>query len=95
MEKLNTGSIILLDLRPIEEFEDSHIAGAISVPMEELDFFMRELPQDAEIIAYCRGPLCMYSAIAAHKLQAEGFKAYQMDEGLNEWQEHFHLQPFK
>jgi rhodanese-related sulfurtransferase/predicted transcriptional regulator len=89
MEKLNTESILLLDLRPKEEFEISHIEGAISVPMEELEYFMRELPQDAEIIAYCRGPLCVYSAIAAQKLQAEGFKAYQMDEGLNEWQEHF------
>lgn len=89
MEKLNTESILLLDVRPKEEFEISHIEGAISVPMEELEYFMRELPKNAEIIAYCRGPLCVYSAIAAQKLQAEGYKAYRMDEGLNEWQEHF------
>lgn len=89
MEKLHTESVILLDLRPKEEYEASHIEGAISVPMEELEHYMRELPKDAEIVAYCRGPLCAYSAIAAQKLQAEGFKAYRMDEGLNEWQEHF------
>ncbi len=92
MEKLNNESILLLDLRPKEEFQIGHIEGAISVPMEDLEHFMRELPQDAEIIAYCRGPLCVYSAIAAQKLQTEGFRAYRMDEGLIEWQEHFHLQ---
>lgn len=89
MEKLNTASIFLLDLRPKEEFEISHIEGAISVPMEDLDSLMDQLPKDAEIIAYCRGPLCVYSAIAAKKLQAGGFRAYRMDEGLNEWQAHF------
>jgi len=89
MEKLNTESILLLDVRPKEEFEISHIDGAISVPIEELEYFMREFPQETEIVAYCRGPLCVYSAIAAQKLQAEGFSAYRMDEGVNEWQEHF------
>jgi len=88
-EKLNTESIFLLDVRPKEEFEISHIEGAISVPMEELEYYMPPIPQHAEIIAYCRGPLCVYSAIAAKKLKAEGFKAYRMDEGIHEWQEHF------
>jgi len=92
MNKLNTESVLLLDLRPKEEYETSHIAGAISVPMEELEHYMRSLPQGTEVIAYCRGPLCVYSAIAAQKLQEEGFTAYRMDEGLNEWQEHFQLQ---
>ena len=88
-EKLNTESIFLIDVRPKEEFEISHIEGAISVPMEELEHYMQQIPQHAEIIAYCRGPLCVYSAIAAKKLKAEGFKAYRMDEGILEWQEHF------
>ncbi len=83
MEKLNHESICLLDLRHKEEYEMGHIAGTISVPMEELEIFMREFPQNAEIIAYFRGPLCVYSAIAAQKLQSEGFTAYRMDEGLN------------
>jgi rhodanese-related sulfurtransferase len=90
-KKLNMESILLLDLRPREEYENGHISGAISVPMEELEVFMRELPQNAEIIAYCRGPLCVYSALATQKLQSEGFTAYRMDEGLNEWQEYFQL----
>jgi rhodanese-related sulfurtransferase len=88
-DKLNSESIILLDLRPKEEYEAGHIEGAISVPMENLDAFMEEMPQQAEVIAYCRGPLCVYSALAAQKLQTEGFTAYRMEEGLNEWQGHF------
>ncbi|MCA0757255.1 metalloregulator ArsR/SmtB family transcription factor [Paenibacillus sp. N4] len=90
IEKLDTQSILLLDVRPKEEYDIGHIPGAISVPMEELESFMRELPNNMEIIAYCRGPLCVYSAIAAQKLQDKGFKAYRMDEGINEWQHHFH-----
>ncbi|CAM3353600.1 metalloregulator ArsR/SmtB family transcription factor [Paenibacillus taichungensis] len=91
MEKLNNSSMVLIDLRPKEEYEMDHIEGAISMPMEKLDVLMRELPKDAEIIAYCRGPLCVYSALAAQKLQSEGFNAYRMEEGINEWQEHFQL----
>ncbi|MNW67653.1 molybdopterin biosynthesis protein MoeB [compost metagenome] len=79
----------MLDLRPKEEYQAGHITGAISAPIEDLETFIRELPQNAEIIAYCRGPLCVYSALATQKLQAEGFTAYRMEEGLNEWQEHF------
>lgn len=92
MEKLSTESIILLDLRPKEEYETGHIEGAISIPMDDLDLSMHELPQKAEIVAYCRGPLCVYSALAAQKLKSKGFTVYRMEEGINEWQEYFHLQ---
>lgn len=92
MKKINDESILLLDLRSKEEYEAGHIAGALSVPMSELDSFMRELPDHAEVIAYCRGPLCLYSAVAAEKLQANGITAYRMDEGINEWQAHFQLE---
>lgn len=88
-EKLNNESIILLDLRPKEEYDTGHIVGAISVPIEDLEQFIQEFPQNAEIVAYCRGPLCVYSALAAQKLQAGGFTAYRMEEGINEWQRHF------
>ncbi|MBQ4898093.1 ArsR family transcriptional regulator [Paenibacillus sp. Marseille-P2973] len=88
MEKVNNDSIVLVDLRPKEEFEMGHISGAISLPMEELDTLMSELPKDAEVIAYCQGPLCVYSALAVQKLQQNGYKAYRMEEGINEWQGH-------
>ncbi|MGQ3478222.1 MULTISPECIES: ArsR/SmtB family transcription factor [Paenibacillus] len=90
-EKINNDSIILVDLRPKEEYDMDHIAGAISMPMEELDALIREIPKNTEIIAYCRGPLCVYSALATQKLRSEGFTAFRMEEGLNEWQEHFQL----
>lgn len=90
-EKLNNDSIILVDLRPKEEYEMDHIAGAISIPMEELEIFIRDIPKNTEVIAYCRGPLCVYSALATQKLQSEGFTAFRMEEGLNEWQEHFQI----
>ncbi|GGF99576.1 ArsR family transcriptional regulator [Paenibacillus albidus] len=90
-EKINNDSIILVDLRPKEEYEMDHIAGAISIPMEELEVFIREIPKNTEIIAYCRGPLCVYSALATQKLQSEGFTAFRMEEGLSEWQEHFQI----
>ncbi|MEK3737919.1 MULTISPECIES: ArsR/SmtB family transcription factor [Paenibacillus] len=90
-EKLNNDSIILVDLRPKEEYEMDHIAGAISIPMGELEIFIRDIPKNTEVIAYCRGPLCVYSALATQKLQSEGFTAFRMEEGLNEWQEHFQI----
>ncbi|MBB6730841.1 ArsR/SmtB family transcription factor [Cohnella zeiphila] len=90
-KKISNESILLLDVRPKEEYETGHIEGAVSVPMEDLESFMHELPQNAEIVAYCRGPLCVFSALAAQKLQSNGFRAFRMDEGLNEWQEHFQL----
>lgn len=89
MEKANNESIILVDLRSKEEFETGHIPGAISMPMNKLDTMMLELPKNAEVIAYCQGPVCAYSALAVEKLQQEGFKAYRLDAGINEWQSHF------
>lgn len=91
MTKINNESILLLDLRPAEEYDAGHIVGAISVPMEELDSYMRDIPNHAEVIAYCRGPLCVYSAIAAEKLKSQGITAYRMDAGVNEWEEHFQI----
>lgn len=88
-EKLSSRSIILLDLRPEEEYDSGHISGALSAPLENLESFIQELPHDTEIVAYCRGPLCVYSALAVQKLQAKGYHAYRMEEGLNEWQQHF------
>ncbi|WDF48859.1 metalloregulator ArsR/SmtB family transcription factor [Paenibacillus sp. KACC 21273] len=88
INKRNTSSMILIDLRPKNEYEEEHIPGAISIPIEELDESMRQLPKDAEIVAYCRGPVCAYSALAAQKLQVEGYTAYRMDEGIIEWQDY-------
>lgn len=90
-EKLKEEDVIVLDLRPSEEYEAGHIEGAISVPMEELDTYLEELPKDKEIIAYCRGRYCAYSPIAAQKLKNEGYMAHYMAESLYEWQKYLDL----
>ncbi|MFF2907215.1 ArsR/SmtB family transcription factor [Paenibacillus sp. NPDC057934] len=87
LNKVEDGSIILLDVRPAEEFEVGHIPGAISVPMEELDTYLQGLPKDTRIAAYCRGPYCIFSTQAVEKMQQEGFTAFRMEEGVYEWQQ--------
>lgn len=88
LEKLESRTIILLDVRPREEFEAGHIEGAISVPIDELDQHIQSLPRDVEIAAYCRGPYCVYAAHAVHRLRNEGFIAYRLEEGVHEWRQY-------
>ncbi|GAA3400636.1 ArsR/SmtB family transcription factor [Paenibacillus hodogayensis] len=88
LSKMDAGSIILLDVRPADEFEAAHIPGAISVPMEELHDYLQSLPKETRIAAYCRGPYCVFSAEAVKKMQDEGFTAFRMKEGVYEWREH-------
>ncbi|WP_061860331.1 ArsR/SmtB family transcription factor [Priestia megaterium] len=90
-QKLKGGNVVLIDLRPTEEYEAGHIEGAVSVPMEKLDLYLQELPRDKEIVAYCRGKVCAYSAIAAQKMKKEGFIAYRMEESIYEWQKYLEL----
>jgi len=85
LSKMEQGTIMLLDVRPADEFEAGHIPGAISVPMEDLRQFLQSLPKGAQIAAYCRGPYCVFSADAVQKMQEEGFTAFRMEEGVYEW----------
>lgn len=86
--KMRSGSIVLLDVRPKEEYEAGHIPGAISVPMEELEQRLGSLPQNVEIAAYCRGPYCVFAAQAVTLLQSEGFIAHRLEEGVHEWRQY-------
>ncbi|WP_159888676.1 ArsR/SmtB family transcription factor [Paenibacillus puerhi] len=88
LTRMEEGSIILLDVRPTDEFETGHIPGAISVPMEDLHEYLTKLPREIEIAAYCRGPYCVYSAQAVEKLRQEGFTAFRLEAGVFEWREH-------
>lgn len=87
-EKINRGDVVLLDLRPSEEYNAGHIEGAVSVPMEKLDLYLQQLPKDKEVVAYCRGQFCAFSAIAAQKMKEQGFRAFRMAEGIHEWQKY-------
>ncbi|MDQ0891569.1 rhodanese-related sulfurtransferase/predicted transcriptional regulator [Paenibacillus sp. V4I9] len=83
--KMEAGAIILLDVRPRDEYEAGHLAGAISIPMEELEPYLQNLPRPVEVVVYCRGPYCISSTQAVAKLQREGITAYKLEGGEHEW----------
>src|SRR3982751_1608726 len=83
--RLRRGDVVLVDVRPTEEFEAGHIKGAKSVPLGELENRLAELPADREIVAYCRGPFCAYAHEAVRRLQATGREAKRLDIGWPEW----------
>jgi len=85
VERLRAGTVLLLDVRPEEEFRAGHIAGAVSVPLERLGRELRRLPRDQEIVAYCRGPYCVLADRAVELLRAKGRPARRFAEGFPEW----------
>jgi rhodanese-related sulfurtransferase/DNA-binding transcriptional ArsR family regulator len=85
LERAERGEVVIVDVRPAEEFEAEHISGALSVPLADLDSKIVELPRDREIVAYCRGPFCVLAPRAVALLRAHGFRARRLDEGLPEW----------
>jgi rhodanese-related sulfurtransferase len=83
--RMRSGEVVLVDVRPSEEFEAGHIEGARSVPLEELEDRLAELPADREVVAYCRGPLCAYAHEAVRRLRATGREARRLEDGWPEW----------
>jgi rhodanese-related sulfurtransferase len=77
--------VVILDTRPAPEFVAGHIAGAISVPVEELQQQLRKLPKTREYVAYCRGPYCVYADHAVEFLRKHGRRAQRLLEGFPEW----------
>jgi rhodanese-related sulfurtransferase/predicted transcriptional regulator len=84
--RLRQGDVVLVDVRPAEEFAVGHIEGARSIPIDELEQRLAELPAEGEVVAYCRGPFCAYAHEAVRQLQAAGHKARRLEEGWPEWQ---------
>jgi rhodanese-related sulfurtransferase/predicted transcriptional regulator len=83
--RLGRGDVVLVDVRPEEEFAAGHIEGARSIPLDELEQRLAELPADREVVAYCRGPFCAYAHEAVRRLQAAGRSARRLEEGWPEW----------
>jgi rhodanese-related sulfurtransferase/predicted transcriptional regulator len=83
--RLSRGDAVLIDVRPQEEFAAGHIDGARSIPIDELERRLAELPADREIVAYCRGPFCAYAHEAVRRLRAAGRTARRLEEGWPEW----------
>src|SRR5919198_2291931 len=83
--RMRSGDVVLVDVRPSEEFAAGHIDGARSIPLDELQDRLAELPADREVVAYCRGPFCAYAHEAVRTMQAAGLNARRMHEGWPEW----------
>jgi rhodanese-related sulfurtransferase len=81
------GSVTLLDVRPAIEYQQGHIPDARSIPVEELEHRFAELPRDREIVAYCRGPYCVFSDEAARLLHGNGFRVRRFEAGFPEWRD--------
>jgi rhodanese-related sulfurtransferase len=84
-QRLARDQVVLLDVRPEPEYEAGHIAGARSAPLDELPELLSKLPRRREIVAYCRGPYCVYADDAVRLLRERGLKARRLDVGFPEW----------
>src|SRR6266699_3023825 len=84
-QRLVEGDVILLDVRPVEEYQASHLPGALSMPVPDLEARLPELPRGKEIVAYCRGPYCVFADEAVDLLQTNGYQARRLAQGLPDW----------
>jgi rhodanese-related sulfurtransferase len=85
LSKAKSGEVIVIDVRPGDEFDAGHLPFARSMPLEELKTRLAELSKEKPVIAYCRGPFCLMSADAVQLLRSQGFEALQLRDGVAEW----------
>lgn len=84
-QRLKKGLVTVLDVRPVEEFQQGHVPGARNVPIDQLKRWLARLDRNTEIVAYCRGPYCVMSFEAVALLRARGFEARRLEDGFPEW----------
>lgn len=84
-KRIENKQVLLLDVRPEEEFKEGHIANAVSIPSKKLEERIKSLPKNKEIIAYCRGPLCAMADEAVEMLRNNGFRSKRLETGYPEW----------
>jgi rhodanese-related sulfurtransferase/DNA-binding transcriptional ArsR family regulator len=85
LRRIDAGTAVVIDARPRVEYRQGHIAGALSIPVDELAQRLKELPEDREIVAYCRGPYCVYADESVRLLTLHGMKAARLEDGYPEW----------
>jgi rhodanese-related sulfurtransferase/predicted transcriptional regulator len=85
-ERLTTGDVVVIDVRPGAEYSAGHIAGARSIPIERLAASLKDLPKAFEVVAYCRGPYCVFADDAVRMLRRRGRRARRLEDGFPEWQ---------
>ena len=86
LRRAETGDVVVLDVRPVEEYAAAHIPGAMSVPVGQLAARLAELPPDVEVVAYCRGAYCVLANDAVRLLRGRGRSARKLVDGMLEWQ---------
>jgi len=87
LARVRAGDVVVLDVRPPEEFDAGHIPGAISLPLEHLEARLDELDPAVEVVAYCRGPLCLLAPQAVATLRERGRRAHCLEDGMPEWRQ--------
>lgn len=85
LQRVRAGEVVVLDVRPMLEYQAGHIPGAISVPLEDLEKFLATFTNDEEVIVYCRGAYCVLAYDAVRTLNASGHRARRLHEGMLEW----------
>ncbi len=83
---MRKNEVALLDVRPQVEYQASHLPGALSIPLDELERRLSELPHGKTIVAYCRGPYCILADEALELLAGRGWTVARLEEGVTEWQ---------
>lgn len=87
LRRVRSRDVVVIDVRPPEEYAAGHIAGALSVPLSELERRFAELPRRKRVVAYCRGPYCVLAAEAVRRLRTRGYHAERLKEGFPEWRD--------
>lgn len=85
LQLVSSGEAVVVDVRPAGEYQAGHIAGAISIPLDSLPRHLAKLPTNQEVVAYCRGPYCMFAYEAVSQLRSQGYKARRLEDGYPEW----------
>lgn len=85
LNRMKDGNVILIDVRPKDEYDTDHIPGAVSIPIDQLNDQLSMIQAEKEIVAYCRGPYCVYAIQAVELLRNHGFSAHRIEAGVLEW----------
>ncbi|HUW28036.1 MAG TPA: metalloregulator ArsR/SmtB family transcription factor [Sulfuriferula sp.] len=85
LQLVSSGEAVVVDVRPAGEYLAGHIPGAISIPLDSLSKHLAKLPKNQEVVAYCRGPYCMFAYEAVSQLRSQGYKARRLEDGYPEW----------
>jgi rhodanese-related sulfurtransferase len=86
LQQARDGEVIVIDVRPSEEYAHAHLPYARSMPIDEITTRLHELPKDKQIVAYCRGPFCLFSEEAYQLLCGHGYRVHKLLDGVSEWQ---------